>query len=138
MSHLIFTLVHTLAQAKLDLANEEAAEKRNGMIARHEMSPSNFILAIFDIEEKLYVRGLLLFLGANQEISSAVLHKRGKKPFQTPTEKASIQIQSNQLYHRMQTLLEVQKIYIPGVASVEARFARESAHRTGKEHDGLP
>jgi len=56
MSHLIFTLVHTLAQAKLDLANEEAVEKRNGMIARHEMSPSNFILAVFDIEEKLYVR----------------------------------------------------------------------------------
>jgi hypothetical protein len=45
--------VHTLAQARLDLANEEAAEKKNGVIARHEMLPTNFILALFDIEAKL-------------------------------------------------------------------------------------
>jgi hypothetical protein len=53
--------VHTLAQAKLDLAEEEAAQKKNGVIARHEMSPSNFILAVFDIEERLYVSVLLRF-----------------------------------------------------------------------------
>jgi hypothetical protein len=47
--------VHTLAQAKLDLAEEEAAQKKTRAIARHEMSPSNFILAVFDIEERLYV-----------------------------------------------------------------------------------
>ena len=35
----------------------EAAEKSNGLIARHEMSPTNFILAVFDIEERLYVPG---------------------------------------------------------------------------------
>lgn len=56
--------VHTLAQAKLDLAEEEAAQKANGVIARHEMSPSNFILSVIDIEEKLYVSGLLQFLTA--------------------------------------------------------------------------
>lgn len=48
-----FTSVHTLAQAKLDLTNEEATKKKNGMIACHEMSPSNFILAVLDIEEKM-------------------------------------------------------------------------------------
>ena len=53
--------MHTLAQAKLDLANDEAAEKRNGTITVHDMSPSNFILAIFDIEEKLYVLGLICY-----------------------------------------------------------------------------
>jgi hypothetical protein len=53
--------VHTLAQAKLDLAHEEAAEKKNGVITRHEMSPTNFILAVFDIEEKLYVLGLFCY-----------------------------------------------------------------------------
>ena len=42
--------MHTLAQAKLNLANDEAAEEKNGMITLHDMSPSNFILAIFDIE----------------------------------------------------------------------------------------
>jgi Tfp pilus assembly protein PilN len=127
--------VHTLAQVKLDLANEEAAEKLNGMIARHEMSPSNFILAVFDIEAKLCVTGLLLFRGANQEISSAALDKRSQKRLQTLTEKASLQIKSNQLHHRMQTLLDVQKIYIPGVASLEAHFVHESARRMGKRHD---
>jgi hypothetical protein len=102
------------------------------------MLPGNFILAVFDVEAKLYVPGLLLFLGANQEISNATLHKR-KKRFQTLTvaEKASLQITSNQLHDRMQALLEAQKIYIPGVASLQAHFVDESACHTGKKHDDL-
>jgi hypothetical protein len=52
--------VHTLAQAKLDLANEEATKRKDGVIARHEMSPTNFILAVFDIEENMYVSVFLV------------------------------------------------------------------------------
>ena len=99
------------------------------------MSPSNFLLVVFDIEAKLYVSWLFLFPGINQEISSAALHKKGEKRFQTATEKASLQIKSNQLHHRMQTLLDIQKIYIPGVASLEAHFADEGACHTGKKHN---
>lgn len=44
---------HTLAGVRLNLANEEAAERKSGMIACHEMSPTNFILSVFDIEEKM-------------------------------------------------------------------------------------
>jgi hypothetical protein len=74
----------------------------------------------------------LLFSGANQEIPSAALDKTGQKLSQTLAEKASLQVKSNQLYNRMQTLLEVQKVYIPGVASLEAHFAHENTHYMGK------
>jgi hypothetical protein len=47
-------------------------------------------------------------------------------------EKASLQVKHNQLYHRVQTLLELQDIYIPGTASLEADFACENTRRTGK------
>jgi hypothetical protein len=99
------------------------------------MSPSNFITAVFDIEAKWYVPALLLFPGAYQKTSSAALEKRGQKNFQTLTEKASLQIKRNQLYHRMQMLLEVQSIYVPGAASLETQFAHESARDMGKKHD---
>lgn len=49
-----------------------------------------------------------------------MLNKKKRKHSQTLTEKASLQIKENQLHRHMQTLLEVQKIYIPGVASLEA------------------
>lgn len=62
-----------------------------------------------------------------------MLDKKYQKRFQTLTEKASLQIKCNQLHHHTQTLLEVQRIYIPGVASLEAHFAHENACRTGKK-----
>ena len=63
-----------------------------------------------------------------------MLDKKYQKRFQTLTEKASLQkIKRNQLHHRTQTLLEVQRIYIPGVASLEAHFAHKNACRTGKK-----
>lgn len=62
-----------------------------------------------------------------------MLDKKYQKRFQTLTEKASLQIKHNQLHHRTQTLLEVQRIYIPGVASLEAHFAHKNACRTGKK-----
>lgn len=36
------------------------------MIARHEMSPTNFILALFEIEENMYVSGFFCYSRANQ------------------------------------------------------------------------
>ena len=74
----------------------------------------------------------MLFPGANQNLSSATLDKRGQKRSHTLAEKASLQIKSNRLHNRMQTLLDVQKIYVPGVASLEARFASENACHVGK------
>ena len=71
--------------------------------------------------------------GANQTMPSAILDKRGQKCFQMLSEKASLQIKRNQIQHRMQTLLEVQKIYIPGVASLEARLAHENASHTSQD-----
>ena len=44
----------------------------------------------------------------------------GRKRFLTVTEKASFQLKGSQLHRRMQMLLEVQNVYIPGVASLEA------------------
>jgi hypothetical protein len=79
----------------------------------------------------------LLFLEANQGVTSAALDKREEKCFQTLSEKASLQNKCNQLQHCMRTLLEVQKIYISGLASLEADFAHETTCLTGKStHDG--
>jgi hypothetical protein len=126
--------VHTLAQAKLDLANKEVAEKKNGMIGRHEMSPSNFILAVFDIEKKLYVPGFFYYSWEliSKYLASAALKKKEQKCSQTLTKKASLQIKHNQIHHHMQTLQEVQKIYIPGAASLETDFTHENACHRGK------
>ena len=44
----------------------------------------------------------------------------GRKHFPTVTEKASFQLKGSRLHRRMQMLLEVQNVYIPGVASLEA------------------
>jgi hypothetical protein len=130
MNHSSKFLVHTLAKAKLDLANKEAAERTNGMIARHEMSPSNYILAVFDIEAKLYIQKLIYYSWQlTHNLSSAALDKRGQNCSQTVNEKAFVQIKRNQLHHHMQTFLGLQKIYIPDVAALEAH---ESARRTGE------
>ena len=89
------------------------------------------------MKRKCKSQGSFLFLGANQEVTSAALDKRGEKRSQTLSEKASLQIKRNQLRHRMRSLLEVQKIYIPGLASLEADLTHETARLMGKStHDG--
>ena len=74
----------------------------------------------------------MLFPGAYQILSSAALDKKGRKHSHTLAEKASLQIKSNRLHNRMQTLSDVQKVYVPGVASLEACFASENACHAGK------
>ena len=70
-----------------------------------------------------------------------MLDKKGKKPSQTLTKQASLQIKHNQLHHHMQTLVEVQKIYVPGLASLEDSLTCEDAcdmdERMGASHDAI-
>ena len=53
------------------------------------------------------------------------------------SEEASLQIKCNQLHHRMQMLLEIQRVYVPDVAAIEAHFASENGDCAGKKRDGL-
>ncbi|KAI0039995.1 hypothetical protein FA95DRAFT_1612138 [Auriscalpium vulgare] len=116
--------VTTLADVRLELGEEEAAEADRGLISLHEMSASVFLSAGLKLED--IQRGL--HVAAKDSDSK------------TPAGRLALQEKRNSLQYRIRLWQTVQTIYMPAVAAflAEQAAARASPGEAASSGNGLP
>ncbi|KAI0042910.1 hypothetical protein FA95DRAFT_1584271 [Auriscalpium vulgare] len=102
-------LVTTLADVRLELAQEEAADAAKGNISLHEMSASVFLGVGLELEDT----------------QRAIRVKAKDIANKTSIEKLALQERRNTLQHRIRAWQTIQKVYMPAVAALLA--TKESA-----------
>ncbi|KAI0054692.1 hypothetical protein BV25DRAFT_1873293 [Artomyces pyxidatus] len=93
----------TLADVRIDLADEEAKEAQSGQVSMHEMTASVFLSVGMELEE--LQRGILATI---------------KTSSKTAPEKAAIKKKQSVLRHRISAWRDVQQIYMPGISHLIA------------------
>ncbi|KAI0039152.1 hypothetical protein FA95DRAFT_1504561, partial [Auriscalpium vulgare] len=100
-------VVTTLADIRLELAREEAADMQRGVVSLHQMSASVFLSVGLDIEDHQRT----LRVSAKNDESK------------TPAGKAALQQKRNALMYRITNWRVIQQIYMPAVAALAAAAA---------------
>ncbi|KAI0054927.1 hypothetical protein BV25DRAFT_1922257 [Artomyces pyxidatus] len=98
---------HTLADVRLELAQQEAEEVKRGVVSLHETSASVFLSTGLDLEDQ----------------QRALVAKCKHEDSKTSSGKATIQEKRNALQHRLKGWRILQQIYMPATVALLAQEA---------------
>ncbi|KAI0055066.1 hypothetical protein BV25DRAFT_1873220 [Artomyces pyxidatus] len=98
-------IVNTLADVRLELAQQEAEEAARGIVSLHETSASVFLSTGLDLEDQ----------------QRALRVKAKGEDSKTPSGRAAIQEKRNALQHRIKNWRALQLVYMPAVTPLIAK-----------------
>lgn len=114
-SALTFCVVTTLADIRLELAQQEMADATSGLA--HEVTPSAFLTLGFDLEEQQYVKctvahALMLTTACRRVMKVKIAEDKAQS---TMAKKVQLQKKANTLAHCIAAWRRIQTVYMPGI-----------------------